>query len=180
MNKLLLIIVFLVSSVLFAQETKAVAGPILMNYGKVYQVENADLLLKKNIEYKVIFDIYSDNSNGKGINSLLNTVARYLNMHAQQGIFLKNMKVAVVLHGSATKNVLNNEAYVDKFEIENPNLDLLQQLKKNNVELFVCGQSFLASDFAIKELSGDVKIALSALTTLVEYQQNGYHIINFN
>ncbi len=174
----LLILVSIIS--VNAQETETKMGPILENFGKVFQLKNPDLLLKKDKEYKVIFDIYTDRSKGEKINPLLNTVARYLNMHAQQGVPKENMKVVVIMHGAATKNALNAVTYKKKYQVENPNSELIQALKEANVELFVCGQSYLAHGYEIKDKSEEVKMALSALTALVEYQSNEYQIINFN
>lgn len=163
-----------------AQENDIKTGPIIENFGKTYQIKNPDLSLKMDTEYKVIFDIYTDNSKDNNPNPLLDTVARYLNMHAQQGILQENMKVAVILHGTATKSALSNEAYQNRFENDNPNSKLIQGLKNANVEIYVCGQSYLANGFNLNEKSADVKLSLSALTALVDYQKNGYLIINFN
>ncbi|MBE0424924.1 MAG: DsrE family protein, partial [Lutibacter sp.] len=165
---------------LYAQTPNAKTGPIIDGFGKAYLIENADLRLNINTEYKVIFDIYTDNSKEDTINPLLNTVARFLNMHAQQGVLKENMKVAVILHGAATKSALSNYAYKNKFETNNPNSELIQKLKNANVELYVCGQSYFAGGYLLNDKSTDVKLALSALTALVEYQTNGYQIINFN
>jgi len=153
---------------------------IIKDYGKVYPVESPDLLLKTDTEYKVIFDIFTDKSKDGGVNPLLNAVARYLNMHAQQGVLLKNMKVVVILHGAATKYTITDIAFKNQFKKENPNSELLQELKKANVELFVCGQSYVANGFKAENKSTDIKLALSALTALVYYQSDGYQIINFN
>ncbi len=180
MTRILFLLIFLSFITINAQQTETKMGPVLEDFGKVFQLENPDLLLKKDKEYKVIFDVYTDRSKGEKINPLLNTVARYLNMHAQQGIPLANMKVIVIMHGAATKSVLNDIAYKKQFKTENPNSQLIHALKEVNVELFVCGQSYLAHGFEIKDKSEKVKVALSALTALVEYQSEGYQLINFN
>ncbi|MDP2088587.1 MAG: DsrE family protein [Flavobacteriaceae bacterium] len=180
MKKITVLIILISLTKMNAQETEVKTGLIIENFGKVYQIDNPDLLLKKDTEYKVIFNIYTDNSKDNNLNPLLNTVARYLNVHAQQGILLENMKVVVVLHGAATKSALSDTAYQKLFKTDNPNTELIQDLKNANVELYVCGQSYLANGFKLNEKSPDVKLALSALTALVEYQNNGYLIINFN
>ena len=163
-----------------AQAEKPKTGPIIDDYGASFAIKKADLTLEKGKEYKVIFDIYTDRSKEGKENPLLNTVARYLNIHAQQGIKAKNMKVVVILHGAATKNALSNKVYEKKYDAKNPNAELIEALRKEDVEIFVCGQSFLFSKFDLDEVSEHVKVSLSALTALVEYQSNGYQIINFN
>lgn len=174
-------LLFLISfTTITAQEFEAESGSIIENYGKVYPVENPDLLLKTDKEYKVIFDIYSDKSKENSVNPLLNAVARYLNMHAQQGVSIEHMKTVVILHGAATKSTISDVAFQNRYNTSNPNIELIAALKKVNVELYVCGQSYIANGFKINEKSTDIKLALSALTALVEYQTNGYQIINFN
>ena len=158
----------------------AVNSQIIKDFGEVYKVESPDLLLDTNTEYKVIFDIYTDNANGEKVNPLLTTVARFINMHEAQGVLLKNMKIAVILHGKATKSALSDHSYLEMYKINNPNSKLIAVLKNTNVEVFVCGQSYMASKYKIKDKSENVKMSLSALTALVEYQKNGYQIINFN
>ena len=180
MKKIIFLIMLICLKGMNAQEVEVKTGPIIENFGKVYQIENPDLLLKKDTEYKVIFDIYTDNSKDNDLNPLLNTVARFLNMHAQHGILAENMKVAVILHGAATKSALSDTAYQKLFSTKNPNSEIIHDLKKANVELYVCGQSYLAKGFQIDDKSANVKLALSALTALVEYQTKGYQIINFN
>ncbi len=167
-------------SICYSQSTTPTDGPIIKNYGKVYTIENPELNLQKDKEYKVIFDIYTNTTKEGAINPLINTVARYLNMHGQNGIDAKNMKVAFVMHGKAAKDALNNDAYKKLFGIENPNAKLITALKDANVDIFVCGQSYKSRGFPVKGISKDVKLSLSALTALVEYQENGYKIINFN
>ncbi|HHC81175.1 MAG TPA: hypothetical protein ENK46_14940 [Flavobacteriia bacterium] len=180
MKQLLFLLILTSSLISNAQKKITKMGPILPNYGKVFQVENPDLILQTDKEYKVIFDIYTDRSKGKKINPLLTTVARFLNMHAQQGVPAENMKVVVIMHGAATQSVLNNDAYKKQFHTENPNKDIIHALKGVGVELFVCGQSYLAHEFNPADKSKDVKMALSALTALVYYQSEGYQLITFN
>ena len=179
--KKFLTVLFLVSFfILNAQNESVKMGPIIESFGKVYQLENPDLMLNGTTKYKVIFDVYTDNSKKRNLNPLLVKVARFLNMHAQKGVKAENMKIALVLHGAATKSALNLKAYQKKYKTKNQNFELLKALTNANVEVFVCGQSYLANGFQLEEKSENVKMALSALTALVEYQNNGYQIINFN
>ena len=180
MKQLLTISFIFLFSICYSQSYTSSDGPIIKNYGKVYTIENLALNLQKDKEYKVIFDIYTNTTKEGAVNPLINTVARYLNMHGQNGIDAKNMKVAFVMHGKAAKDALNNDAYKKLFGIENPNAKLITALKDANVDIFVCGQSYKSRGFPVKGISKDVKLSLSALTALVEYQENGYKIINFN
>lgn len=169
----ILLFTLFISFSLHAQRT-------VKDFGKVFTIDKADLLLDKNKVYKVIFDVFKDSKKKSKKNPSIITVARYINMHLQQGMSLENLKIALVLHGAATKNVLKDESYQKKYGKENPNLALLHALKQANVDIFVCGQSLYAKGFKEADTSIDVKVSLSALTALVHYQSEGYHQINFN
>ncbi len=173
-------VVLFVTSFSFSQETKTYKGPVIKDFGQVYKVKNPDLLLDKNKKYKVIFDVYSNGKNKKEINASINTVARFLNMHAQNNINPDNISIVLVLHGAATKNALSDKAFKREFKISNPNTDLIKALIKENVLIYVCGQSFIHKGYNRKDLSKNVALSLSALTALVKYQSEGYQLITFN
>lgn len=169
----LILLTLFISLSIHAQKT-------VKDFGKVFTIEKPDLLLEKNKVYKVIFDVFKDSNKKSKKNPSIVTVARYINMHIQQGVPNENLKIALVLHGAATKNALNNNSYQNKYGKENPNSALLHALKQANVDIFVCGQSLYAKGFKETDTSKDVKISLSALTALVHYQSEGFHQINFN
>ena len=66
-------------------------GPIIKNYGSVFQVDNPDYQLDTNKVYKVVFDIMKSPENKSTLNSSINTIARFLNMHAQSGVPKENL-----------------------------------------------------------------------------------------
>ncbi len=178
-NICLIFCVFIITFSGFSQ-TKTTKGPVFKNFGNVYKIKNPDLLLEKNIVYKIIFDVYTDEDNLKEINPNINTVARFINMHAQNGIKLKDMEIVLVLHSDAIKNALNDVSFKKKYKLENPNSKLLAALKKADVKIYICAQSLTYQGFDKKDLSKNVEMSLSALTALVYYQTKGYQLITFN
>lgn len=176
MKKVINILFILSICVCSAQRT----GVIVEEYGKVYPVENPDNEFEKNKKYKVIFDIYTDSPKSDMDNPMLKKVARYLQIHIQKGVPKENIKVTVLLHGLATKNVLTDKAYKKQFNIDNPNTELLRTLKNSGVVLFVPEDSLADEGYASKDKSYNVRIATSALTELEWHQNNGYKIVNFN
>jgi len=175
MKKSLLLLFVLANITLFSQNKT-----VIQDFGTTFSVENPDLLLQKDKVYKIIFDVYTDSKDTEKVNPLINTVARFINMHTKTGVPLENLKIVVVLHGKATKDVLTTSDFKNKYEIDNPNSQLLAELNKANVNTFVCGQSFVYNKFEEHQLDENVKMALSALTVLVEYQSQGYQLITFN
>ena len=174
-NRIILLIILVLTIKVQAQKKTSIT-----NFGKVFTIEKPDLLLKTDNTYKAVFDVFKDSKKKSKINPSIVTVARYINMHVQQGVPAENLKIALVLHGAATKNALNDESYRKKYGKENPNSALLHALKQANVDIFVCGQSLYARGYTKENTSTNVQVSLSALTALIHYQSEGYHQINFN
>ena len=164
----------------YSQKNKTQMGPVFEDFGAVFTIEDADLLLDTDKNYKVIFDVYTDNKKPENMNPLINTVARFMNMHAQNGLSEDQMDIVVVLHGAAVKNALTEKTFKKAYKTKHPNTDLISELVEKGVKIYVCGQSMKSKGYDAKDISEDVKISLSALTALVKYQSEGFQIINFN
>ena len=101
----------------FAQEKNS--GPVIEDFGKVWRIEDADITAKPNHTYKVVFDImYSPESN-ETVNASIETAARFLNMHAQAGVPADQLKVALVVHHTATKDILKDSMYKKRHGTDN-------------------------------------------------------------
>lgn len=179
MNKIIFILIlFLLSPLaLLAQEKKT--GPIIADYGKVWQVENQDYTLQTEKEFKVVFDIMNSPEDPSALNRTIETAARFLNMHGQNGVAKENMKVALVVHNKASKDIITNAAYTKKYQVPNPNAAMIQQLLAAGVEFIFCGQSSVSRDFPIEEAIPGVQLSLSAMTALIQLQDEGYRLIKF-
>jgi len=181
MLKKLFVVAFMLISMfrLSAQADNTKKGPVFKDFGAVYPVEKPYFNLDKNKKYKVIFDVGSSPKDVSKLNPLLNAAARLINMHVQAGIPKENIEVTLVLHGSATKNVLNQKEFKKRYEMDNPNFQIIKELDKKGVHVYVCGQSASYHKITKKDMSKSVRMALSALTVLIDYQTNGYQLIRF-
>lgn len=154
-------------------------GPILKGYGPTSAIQEADVKLPEGFVYKAMFNVSESNEKLDQYNRHIESVARFLNMHARNGVKLENMKLAVVLHGAATKDILNDEAYAKRHGLGNPNTNLINQLSDKGVEFYICGQSIAFYGINKSELSSNVKLALSSMTMAVLLQEDGYQLIPF-
>ena len=126
---------------------------------------------------KVVFDATADASPAE-VNKGLDRVARLLNLYGAAGLKAQDVKITIVLHGEATKSVLNDTAYKARFGIEqNPNLPLIGELQKAGVEVFVCGQALNYKGFPDVEVAHEVPIAAAALTVVINKQLDGHSYI---
>jgi intracellular sulfur oxidation DsrE/DsrF family protein len=89
------------------------------------------------------------------------------------------LHVVLAIHGGAAFTVMNNEAYKEKYGVDNPNLGLYQELQQAGVKMFVCGQSMIARKIDRFKMVPEVKIATSMLTTLTTYQLKEYALLKF-
>jgi len=173
--KLLVIVtlVLLLSSVLnksFAAEFTD--GPVIFGYGKHTSVQQ-DIKPEKGAQLKVVFDVAKAGKDGE-VNRGFNSVARFLNMHVANGIPAKNIHLAIVVHGSASNEMLNNKMYLAKYGKENPNIELISTLLKNKVEFIQCGQSAAYHKVPNQDMIEGVDMALSAMTAHVILAAKGY------
>lgn len=176
-NSIVLLITSLISLSLSAQEKKT--GPIIENYGKVWAIENPGFETNTLAEFKVVFDIMDSPESHSEINRTIETAARFLNMHAQSGVPASQLKVTLVVHNKASKDIIHNDAYKTRYGTVNPNFDMVKELMEAGVEVILCGQSSKSRDYPKEDLIPGTKIALSAMTALIQLQGEDYQLIKF-
>lgn len=152
---------------------------MVSRFGGIFPVKDAVPVPEVDMEYKIVVEVATGSEKSEELNFALNNIARLMNLHAQAGIPLKNIKVVAAIHGEAAYAVLNDEAYRKKYNSDNPNLELLKELKKSGAELFICGQSLFARKIDRNTLAPEIKVALSMLTTVTTYQLKGYAFLKF-
>jgi intracellular sulfur oxidation DsrE/DsrF family protein len=159
--------------------------PVVKEHGGTVVMPDAAHQPQKNA--KVILDITADKKEGSVILGL-DRAALILNQYTEAGAGTDNgFKMAIILHGPATKAALTHAGYArqagsyetDLGKTKNPNLELLEQLKKAGVEIYVCGQALAHHGFATTDVASPVKVAVSAATVNINLQMDGYAYIPF-
>ncbi|SEM29398.1 Intracellular sulfur oxidation protein, DsrE/DsrF family [Aquimarina amphilecti] len=178
MKHTFLFLLIVLPGILFCQK-ESKKGTIITEYGKTYEVKNPDFKTDLDTDLKAVFDVGRSFGDSTKLNPLINTAARYLNMHASVGVSEKNLKVALVIHGSAANDILNNEKYKSKFGINNPNTSLISALTEKGVQIILCGQTAAHRNISKSDTHPNIKFALSAMTALVQLQNKNYRLINF-
>jgi intracellular sulfur oxidation DsrE/DsrF family protein len=173
---LICIFVFAGPGYLYGQERAPVYGPVLENYGPVYEVRDV-YSLKKDVVYRTVFDVSTGPAGAGDVNRAIESAARFLNMHVRSGIPLENLQLAVVLHGEAAKNALSSEAYRSRFDVPNPNDELITLLSAAGVDFYLCGQTAGYHGYATTDLHRNVNMATSAMTVLTRLQAEGWSVL---
>ncbi|MCP9201124.1 DsrE family protein [Gramella sp. GC03-9] len=178
MKNTLLLCSLLITGIACSQEYGT--GNVIPEYGKTFTVPSPGFKTYTSSKLKMVLDI--DRSfDPEQPNRLIETAARFLNMHEKAGVDPKNMEVALVLHGNAVFDVLEDEFYAEKFPNTkaNPNLPLIKALAEKGVQIILCGQSAAHHKVTKEKASKPVKFALSAMTALVQLQNEDYRLVKF-
>lgn len=160
-------------------QTKPVTGTAVKDFGKFFPVENPSFKTDFTQNFKVAIDVQEASPKPGEIHPLFNTAARYLNMHTWAGVPLKDLHVALVVHGGGSDAILTDEAYQAKHGVANPNTSLIGQLNQAGVQIILCGQTAGARGITDQNRNAHVQVALSAMTALVQLQNQGYQLIEF-
>ncbi len=154
-------------------------GPLIEDFGRTFPTEELDFPTPIGAPLQAVFDVALAPEDAGAVNPRIDTLARFLNMHAAAGVENADMQLAVVLHGSAAKAVLRDEAHQAQFGAPNANAPLLAALQEQGVRIVLCGQSASSRGLRRADFVDGVELALSAMTALVVLQSEGYKLIAF-
>jgi intracellular sulfur oxidation DsrE/DsrF family protein len=143
--------------------------PKIKGHGGVFRIAG-DAELPQSSS-KVVVDVTSGDEDG-GVNKGFARAARFVNLFTLGGV--NDFRMAIVLHGAATKEALSDEAYTKLFSKPNPNRELIRQLRSAGVEILVCGQAFTHAGYDPAQAAPEVKVALSAATAIINRQMQGF------
>lgn len=152
------------------------SGPLIQSAGQTVKVDNATFRFPEGHVFKAVYEI--NTSDSTGMNQQLNTVARFVNLHARHGIPKERIHAAAVVHGTGWWSLLSDSAYGARFGGKtNPSKRLVEELLANNVQLVMCGQTAGFRGVKREELLPGVQLGISAMTALSVFQSQGYAFI---
>jgi intracellular sulfur oxidation DsrE/DsrF family protein len=147
--------------------------PTIQGFGKISPAPEASMQPAKDVEYKVVFSTTGGGDADK-VNASLDRVARAVNLFTGAGVPLSHLHFVVVIHGPATPTVLDNAHYRQKFNVDNPNAKLIDELSKAGVKVEVCAQALAHNNLQRDWVHREVELTLSAITDIVMLEQQGY------
>ena len=162
-----------------AQSPSKTQGIVIPNFGATYEIPNPDFETDTTLVFKAVFDLVKAPKDPSKRNPHIETVARFINMHANAGVPVENLKVRIAMHCKASYGLLKNDYYKDKFGVDNPNSELLEAIDNTGVEIILCGQTARSRNLSQERRLELADIALSAMTILTQSQEEGYHLIAF-
>lgn len=151
---------------------------VVASAGKIHPVPpNAVFMPDRAATYKVVFALTHPGDDPAKVSPALERVARTVNLYASAGVPLGHLKFVAIAYGPATAMVLDDAHYQQLYHVNNPNLPVIRELRKDGIEVVVCGQAVMEHHYRFEWVDPAVPVALSALTTITELQQKGYALM---
>jgi intracellular sulfur oxidation DsrE/DsrF family protein len=148
--------------------------PAIQGYGQIHYLPDSAFKPEADHSYKIVFSLTQGSKSPDAVNPALDRVARTVNLYVAAGVPLSHLKVVAVASGAATPLVLDDAHYRAAFNVSNPNLPLIAELKKAGVTVAVCGQAVAEHHYSYDSVASDVTLSLSALTTVTTLESQGY------
>lgn len=111
--------------------------------------------------YKYFWN-HTDSAKTGEVNPGFQAVATMWNALRADGVPAKQIKLAIVIHGRATVDLMANAPYKARMGRDNPNIAILEQLAKAGVDIIVCGQALFNRNVPRDDLLPLVQVARSA------------------
>ena len=179
MKQKIVSVLFIVGALSFNAYSQKQVNPIIEGYGSIFDAPHATELPDPNMEYNIVIDVATGSDDKTAPFYSLINVARLLNLHAMGGVPKENLHVVLAIHGGAVWSTLDNETYKERFETDNPHLELFEKLQAAGVKMVVCSQSLMGRKLDHEKLAPGLEVATSMLSTLTTYQLKGYAALKF-
>ena len=148
-------------------------GPVFTAFGDIATVES-DLPISEGTVFRVLFNVSQKATPGE-VSRAIDSAARFINMHVEAGVPLEDIHVAIVVHGPASFDLVDQALYAERNEgASNGSAQMVAELTAHGVDIWLCGQSAVAYGISNSDLLPGVKMALSAMTASALLQQQGY------
>lgn len=176
MRKLIVTLMALIALPAAALAQERMTGPVFTSFGSWAPIDNMQDI-PADQHYRAIFDA-SKGAEPGDINSRIDSAARYINLLVSAGVPRENIEVAIVVHGSASWDVVTNAAYARKYPgKENATAPAIAEMAAQGVEFYICGQAAHHHGIANEDLLPGVTMTLSQTVATTILQNRGFHEI---
>lgn len=149
--------------------------PAIEGYGKIhYEKDTGAFRPTPGLSNKIVIQITRSDGEMTNANLGLERTARMVNLYVASGIPKEQLKFVVSVTGDATPAMLNNQQFNRLYGVDNPNLKLIDELKKAGVIISVCDQSVAFHHYQFDWIDKSVVHALSSPTTVSTLENQGY------
>lgn len=151
--------------------------PTVPGYSRIHCMPKDAYQSDPSQTYKIVFSLTKPGTTPDKVSPSLDRIARTVNLYVAAGVPLSHLKFVGVAYGPVTPLSLDNAHYHAKFDTDNPNLKLINLLRKDGVDVAVCAQAVAEHGFKYAWVSPHVTLALSDLTTVTILEHKGYTLM---
>ena len=128
----------------------------------------------KDLTYRIAWGVTAGPAVAEGVAEGFRKPANFLFLADRNGLPRTNVKLAIVVSGTATHSLLRNEAYKAVKGTDNASIPLLEALDAAGVQVIVCGEALVKRGIAAGDLLPFVKVAPTATMALATLHAQGY------
>ncbi len=174
-TKLLCVAALLIAPLQLSAQT---GEALIREIGGSMASNNPDFAAPHDLVYKRAWHVTVAPEQANGIAAGFRSPASFFRLLDSNGVPRSNVKLAVIIHGTATPSLLNNAAYKARTGADNGSIALLTALHEAGVQIIVCGQALINRDVPRGELLPFVKVATTAGTAHAILAAQGYEVIS--
>lgn len=128
------------------------------------------------LTYRLAWHVTEAPGEANGIAPGFRSPPNLLRQLESNGVPRRNIKLAVIVHGTATPSLLNNAAYKARTGADNGSVALLTALHEAGVQIIVCGQALINRNVPRDQLLPFVQVATTATSAHAILAAQGYEI----
>jgi intracellular sulfur oxidation DsrE/DsrF family protein len=149
---------------------------LLREVGGTPAVTDPTFRAPADLTYKMAWHVTEAPAEANGIAAGFRSPANLMRQLETNGVPRRNLKMAVIVHGTATPSLLNNAAYKARTGSDNGSIALLTALHEAGVQIIVCGQALINRNVPRDQLLPFVQVATTATSAHVILATQGYVI----
>jgi len=131
----------------------------------------------KDLTYRVAWHVTQAPEKAGDIVPGFKTPANFFVMAEENGVPRNNVHLAIIVHGNATRSLLQNDAYKEMTGTDNASIPLLEALNNAGVKVVVCGVALVNRKVPRDKLLPFVTVATSATLAHAVLAAQGYTVI---
>jgi intracellular sulfur oxidation DsrE/DsrF family protein len=171
---LLLALIVVTPFALTAQSGEA----LIRQVGGTPGISDPDFRAPADLIYKMAWHVTEAPEQPTGIASGFVSPANMFRLMDANGVPRSNVRLAIIVHGTATPSLLVNDAYKARTGVDNGSVALLTALHEAGVQIIVCGQALINRNVSRGQLLPFVKVATTAGTAHAILAAQGYEVVS--
>ncbi len=161
-----------------ALSAQATGEALIREIGGTPAVTDPDFVAPRDLIYKMAWHVTEAPEQPNGIAAGFRSPASFFRLMDSNRVPRSNVKLAIIVHGTATPSLLNNAAYRTRTGADNGSIALLTALNEAGVQIIVCGQALINRNVPRGELLPFVKVATTATSAHAVLAAQGYEVLS--